>query len=274
MIDEPVDTKNLHKKPTKEELQENINAAIEDMEEETPETPETVEEESQEDEEVIEETPEEEQPEEEEKVETIEPEEEKDDYKEKFVQSSKEAMILHHQNKKANEAIDSAINTPEPTEEDLQAEYDDWDVMSDFEKKMAKQTLWNDRRFAQLETMQKENKNLQEWGDKIEEFIGDPKNLSDFPQLEGKQEEFKLFASRPTRMNSDFDLLVGAFLYEGTKNPPKKNKGAMFDNGTGGANNKPQPKAKLSLEESRNLMNTDYEKWKTLLRQGKITTSV
>ena len=91
----------------------------------------------------------------------------------------------------------------------------------------------------------------------------------DHPELEGKVEDFKLFASKPTRRGVDFEDLIPAFLYNESKNKVAPKKGQMFEQGTGG-NSKPKPKGdKISTEEGRLLMNTDYNKFKELLKAGK-----
>jgi len=253
----------LHKKPTPEELEEGMKKAVDEAE-----VKEKVEE--KEEEEVKEKVKEVEKPKEQPDEET----KEEVDYKKKFVDSSKEAIILHHKNKATNEAIDKAIETPEPTEDELQRENPDWDVMSDFEKKMAKDSLWNTRRFTQLDEIRKSNRDVEKWGESVEKFTDDPKNLVTYPELEGKVDEFRLFASGKSRMNIDFDVLVGAFLHDSTKKAKPKSKGSMFDSGTGGSSNKDKNAGKLSLTEGRRLMQTDYKEWRRLMNAGKIQMDV
>ncbi len=49
------------------------------------------------------------------------------------------------------------------------------------------------------------------------------------------------------------------------------NKGRMFEKGSGGPNDKPQPKTDtLTLEEGRKLRETNYPAWKEKLAAGKI----
>lgn len=193
------------------------------------------------------------------------------DYKEKFVASSREAQVLHAKNKKVNEAIDKAAELPEPTEEELRAEYSDWEVMSDFEKKLAKDSLISTRRFALLHEATKEFKDIDAWNDKVDKFIVDPKVLVDYSELEGRIEEFKIFATKPTRRGVDFEDLISAFLYDITKKMKPKQKGQMFPTGSGGPNEKPKPGGgKITIEEARTLRKTDYNKFKELLKAGKI----
>jgi hypothetical protein len=260
----------LHVKPTKEELKEGTEKALEEAEalKETPK------EEPIEETPIVEETPVEETPVEE-KVEEPEPSKEiiKDvakREKERLVASAQEAQVLHAKVKKTNEALDKALATPEPTEEELKQEFgdSDWDMMNDFEKRMAKDNLTNKRRMSALDEIVKENKDLEGWVTKVDEFVASVENITKFPELDGKQNEFKLFATKPTRRGVDFEDLVAAFLFN-TKPEPKK-KGQMFPTGSGGANDKGKPNDKISIEEARVLRTTNYEKYKVLLRSGKI----
>ena len=196
------------------------------------------------------------------------------DYKEKFIASSREAQVLHAKNKKVNEVLSKAQEISDPTDEEMIAEYPDWEVMSDFEKKMAKDTLIAKRRFDALAEIAKESKNAEEWHDKVDKFLDDPKSLTDHPDLEGKEDEFRLFATKPTRRGVDFEDLIAAFLYTAKPAKPEKKKAKMFPTGTGGPGKPSKEEGKLSIEEARELRNTDYKKYKKLLLAGKISEKV
>ena len=285
----------LHRKPTTEELEENSKKLLEEFEkteeketpeveeketpetpeEETPETPETPEEKPEEGEEKPEESeePEEETPEEEKPEEKPE-EEETPDYKKRYEDSSREAHILYSKTKKITEVIEKASDVPEPTEEELRTEYPEWDVMSDFEQKLAKKNMINDRKFDAIGEATKEFKDMETWGKKIDEFLADPETLSKNPALEGKEDLFKVFVSKETRRGVDFPDLVSAFLYSEDQKPKVQNKGKMFEVGTGGRNEKPKPKTdKINAEESRRLRITDYKKYLSYLKAGKIEST-
>ena len=89
----------------------------------------------------------------------------------------------------------------------------------------------------------------------------------------GKQEEFKVFATKQTRLT--LDLEDAAALFCTTLPEPEKHKGQMFETGTGGATDKQKPKDdKISLEEARVLMSTDYKKYMEKLKAGKIKMDV
>lgn len=245
-----------HIKPTPEELEANAQKALEEAEaiknkeaEPEPEKPE----------------PEPEKEPEEEKAPEV-------DYKKKFVESTREAQILHAKNKKMTEAINNAESMPEPTEEELRKEYTDWDELSESQQKIATQALVSSRRFKALSEVNKEFKDMEAWTDKVNTFIDDPKTLVDNPRLDGRQDEFKVFANKPTRRGVEFDDLVSAFLFNLDKEAPAKHKGQMFETGTGGPNEKGKKTGKLSLEDARTLRNTNYQKFREYLSAGKIAS--
>ena len=271
------DKKNLHIKPTKEELEADIQKTAEEAEALKGKKPEEQEEEPP-------------KPKTKKSKPSLAPqepvkpkskpeptplEEEEPDYKKKFIASTKEAQILHSKNKKTNQAIAQAMEVPEPTEEELKKEYPDWDMMSDFEKKMAKDSLVNSRRFQALEGIVQENKDLESWQKKVDDFVDNPQAFIDYPGLEGKEEEFRLFATKPTRRNLDFPDLVSAFLYDETKKMKPKQKSKMFEAGSAGPNEPLTPKSdKISIEEARKLRETDYGKYREYLKAGKISSEV
>lgn len=191
-------------------------------------------------------------------------------YKKKFSESSREAQKIAAKNRVINKALTDAEETPEPTEEDLIKEFSDWDVMSETERRFAKETVIS-RNWRQTISKAKEQATkIEKWNDSVEDFIDDPKTLIDTPALEGKIDDFKEFATREENNSVPFKTLIGAFLYE---NSTKKvqHKGRMFENGSGGPNDKPQPKnGKISLEDSRKLRETNYDKWKEYNSKGLI----
>ena len=193
-------------------------------------------------------------------------------YKKKFIASSKEALVLHGKQKKMNEAIDEAANLPDPTEEEMRKEYPQWDDMDDASRKTATITVKNSRSLEIIKAARAESKNFEAWAEKVETFIKDPKTLVANPDLEGKTDEFGIFATQPTRVGVDFDILVSAFLHDATRNMKPKKK-EMFPTGENRSNVKPKPKTdKISVEEGARLRKTNYPKYRELLKAGKIET--
>lgn len=270
-----------HKQPTPEELKAQEDEAIklaEEIEkngvpvekEEEPEIEPEIEEPV-----IPEPLKEEDKPEEKkEEEEQAEPSKEKqaeiDRLKKENSASAREAQKIHAKNRVINKALIDAEETPDPTEEELAAEYPDWDVMGETERKFAKETVIS-RNWRQTISKAKEQATkIEKWTESVEEYIDDPKTLIDNPDLEGKAEAFKTFATQESSNSVPFKILVSAFLHEhiASKVP---NKGKMFENGSGGPNDKPKPSnGKISLEVSRKLRVTDYAKWKEYNAKGLI----
>jgi len=263
-----------HKQPTKQELDDQIEATKEELDKQEQEDVETeaesddsdVETEAEEKDEESEEEVKDEKVEEEsgEKVKT----EDSPNYKKKFVDSSRENQKIYAKNRKLNEAIDVAGDIKEPTDKEMKKEYGDWEDMSDFEKKMAKDSIISSRRFEMIEKASEEGKKIDKWNEKVDGFIEDPQTLIDTPELEGKQEEFKIFATEETNNSVSFKVLVSAFLHEQSKSKVK-NKGKMFPTGSGGPAKKSKPKL-LTVDQGRALMKSNYSEYKKKLLAGKI----
>jgi len=234
---------------------------------------EVAEEESGEEEE--EEKPEDTEETEEEVVEEKPTEKPKPDYKKKFSDSSREAQILYAKNKRITEAIEKASVVAEPTEDELKTEYPEWDMMSDFEKKMSKDSMMNRRKLDTISEVTKDFKDMDAWNKKVDDFLENVETVIDNPGLDGKEEEFKIFATKETRRGVDFETLTSAFLFNVEENKPPKKKGKMFETGSGGTNEKPEPKSDiLSVEDGVKLKKTNYKKYMDLLKDGKIKTVV
>lgn len=217
-------------------------------------------------------SPSEEAPEDEEPSPSEEPE--KKELKKKLSNSSRENQVLYSRTKKYDEAVERAEKIEPPTDEEMQTEYgkEEWDKMSAGQKKLAVNSWIANKRFEIMSEVSKEGKDIQQWNEKVDKFIDDPKTLIKHPLLEGKQEDFKAFAGKPTRRGLDFEDLVLAFKGDLADKPPTKHKGKMFHTGSGGSKEKPKAKnGKLSVEEGRKLRETDSRKWKAMLKAGKIS---
>lgn len=102
---------------------------------------------------------------------------------------------------------------------------------------MAKETLKNRKALASLGTVVAETKNIEVWNAKVDQYISDPKTLAEYPELEGKEDDFKVFATKETRRGADFELLTQAFIGN-ARDLKVKHKGSMFERPTGGPNDK------------------------------------
>ena len=194
-------------------------------------------------------------------------------YKKKAIAQGKENIVLHGKQKKMNDAIDEANNIPDPTEEEMRVEYPEWDDMTETEKKTALKTIKNDRRFAILQRARASERDIEDWNTKVEVFAKDPKTLVSHPELEGKMDEFAMYAMGESRRGVALDILVSAFLHDETKTMKPK-KGAMFPAGGGGRGGKPKPKTtKIGLDEARTLRQSNYPEYLKKLRAGEIDNS-
>lgn len=196
------------------------------------------------------------------------------DYKEKYVESSKEGEELAKEKKQIDQALHEARNLTAPTEEDLKAEYSDWDLMSETEKRLAKDNFVFKKRFEKIDKADEERRTVLQWGKKVDDFIENPKTLINVPELEGKQDKFKAFAKDKKRQNISLDILVPAFLHEYEKTKVKHT-GKMLEVGKGGEKKISQPNdGKISIEESRRLRETNYAQYMRMLQEGKIKTDI
>lgn len=274
--------KSQSNKLTPEEIQANIDAALEIPEEELEkpaeeEAEEPIEETEDENAEVVETSDEEGEEEEtasDEGTEEEQAEPSKELFKKKLSASARENQKIYAKNRVINKALIEADDVPEPTEEELEKEFPEWYVMSDTEKQLAKETVIS-RKWRQIISNAKEQAvKIEKWNDSVDEYVADPKTLIEHPELEGKTEEFKEFATSEANNSIPFNILVSAFLHD-TQANKKSNKGRMFERGKGGAIDKGKPtNGKISLEQARSLRETNYAKYKELLKAGKIDTSI
>lgn len=256
-----------HQKPSKEELEDKVNQAVEEAER----LKDVVEPEEEVEPSMEQEVEQEPDIKTEEKTEEVEPSpEEKEALKKKLSASARENQKIYAKNRVMNKALTEAEESPEPTEEDIVKEYPDWDVMSETERKFAKETIISRNWRKVISSAKEQATKIEKWNDSVGDFVENPQTLLDTPELEGKQDQFKEFATTEENNNVPMKILVSAFLHE--KNIEKvSNKGAMFETGSGGANSKPNPKSdKISLEDARELKKVNYDKYKELLKEGKI----
>ena len=285
--------KKSHIKPSKEELQESIKNIAEEvetgMDEEAKEVEELVED-IEKPIKIIKPAPEPEvepepEPEIEEEVEEVEEAEPSKEIKEalkvevkekteKLSASAREVQKINAKNRVLNQAIIEADEIPEPTDEELQVKYPDWDVMSEVERKFAKETEISVQWRTKIKEASNQATKIVKWNESVETYAEDPKTLADNPELEGKTELFKEFAQRDENNSVPFGILVSAFLHEDAK-AKVSNKGKQFETTTGGGSEKPKlNKGTISLEDSIKLRDTNYDKYKELLKAGKIESDL
>jgi hypothetical protein len=196
----------------------------------------------------------------------------------RYKESTKEAQKLAADKKALDDALHEANNLPEPTEDELKVEFPEWAEMSATEQKLAKDSLINKQFREVLQKAEGERRGVSDWFEKVDAFIENPKTLINYQELEGKQEDFKLFAKDKKNRGVGFHLLIPAFLHTHqveVAKQKKNNKGQMFETGSGGSKEKEAPKDdKLSTEEAEKLRNSDYKKYTEYLKAGKLSTDI
>lgn len=203
------------------------------------------------------------------------PEDKKDptkntDYEDKFKNSAREALILHARNKQLQESIEKASSINEVTDDDV-SEYAktrniNLEALEDFQIAIIRDTIMANKRFDVIRQTAEDNKKIDEWADKVEGFVGDERNLQQFPEIAGQEAEFREFCMKPSRRGLDMDILVKAFLFDVEKAPAKK-KSLLLSGGSG--NSAPKPKD-MTAEDLRILRTTSPKKYNQLLKEGKV----
>lgn len=207
----------------------------------------------------------------EEPVETPKKEPKEPDWKSRYVGSTREAQVLAARNKEFAETVERANSLPEPTDEEMKKEYgDNWDIMDDIQRKIAKESALSKKRFAMLQEIAEKSKKVEEWTKKTKEFVEDPQITVKYPQLLGKEAEFIQFCSLPTRVGVDLDDLVRAFSFDIKGETPKRK--TLFQPAGGGKS--ATPAKELSIEEISFLRTHNQKEYKRLIQSGKIKIEI
>lgn len=280
-----------HQKPTPEELEANIKKAEEELEalekgeedkiEVIPEPDEPTPSQPESDEPTPSTPPEDDEPEpskppEEEKKEADQDalKKENETLKKNYADSTREAQKLYRNNVEVNRALDEASKLEPPTDEEMMKVFPEWDTLDDVTKRIARENELSKRKFDMLQKASEVTKSIQAWNEKVDAFIGDPKTMINYPELEGKEEDFKIYVSGKEGIGAHFDVLVPAFLHDVASKKTSHKGQQMFERGTGGPSDKPAQKSdKINLTEARLLMKTDYKKYVKYLKEGKIDMS-
>ncbi len=249
---------------TNDELTDKINAALEAEPEVTPEVTETETETPEIPSEEVE-TPE---------VETPEPSPEPEqptepDYKQKFVDSQREAILLAERNKIKDAQLEKLTKTDTPTDEAMRLVYPEWDELNEVTKKALVKTEAQEMRQKSLEARQEEIFNRIKLDEELSTVIDSN------PKLLGKESEFKRFAANPKNKGISAEVLAKAFLFdvEDTTPAPQVPKGEAIPQGNGGSR-EPIRSKKVSLEEAANIRKTDNNRYMELVKSGMIDDDI
>jgi hypothetical protein len=130
-------------------------------------------------------------------------------WKKKATTQGQENIVV---TKKLEDATRPKELTNEPTDSELQAAFPEWELMTDTEKRLARETSKATRIASSIQQERLEEKAKAAWNTDLELTIASN------PTLQGKEQAFKDFANKPTRRG--VDLAVGA----GFEVPPKQSK--------------------------------------------------
>jgi len=197
------------------------------------------------------------------------------DYKDKFVESTREASALYFKNQKLNQVIEEAANIAEPTQEELVsyaksrgAEYDDLD---EFSQNILKDTLINNRRFEKIQNVAQESKQIDAWANSVDTFIEDAVDNSKYPSLGSLGQDFKKFAMKESRRGVDLDDLVASFLFSAERSlkqgTPQK-KSVLLSGGNSQA--APIKSAGISDTQAAFIRENDPKEYRRLIKSGQI----
>jgi len=192
------------------------------------------------------------------------------DYKEKFSQSSREALILVGKLKETEALLGKLTSENIPTEAELAQTVPNYEYMTENEKYLVKRQIAVENDSRRI-TLNNERTRLNtEYAKQIDIMV-----VSD-PRLKGKESEFRDFISKPSRQGVDGETLLSAFLFEaGNSAPvvtPPLTPRAGLARGAGGGNsdNPPLNASGYSDEQIAHMRKYDQKKYLELVRTKKI----
>lgn len=180
------------------------------------------------------------------------------DYEKKFAESTRENQLLRE--RIAAEEKERQESTKEPTESDLRTAFPLWDSMSDTEKELARRTVRAERiggnAAQQVQAIQAERS----WNTSIELV------LTSNNALQGKEQAFRQYASRPQYRGVPMDVLVNSFLQtQGPAPAPTVTPKPGLEPGNGGPRTPEKPKT-LSGDELAALRKSDQKAYEQYIK--------
>lgn len=193
------------------------------------------------------------------------------DFKKKFGDSTRRNQIVESQLKELQKVIGDITQQEIPTDEEMRVTDADWEYRSDFEKNMAIKTVVLERRqnkiLATLGNITKETED----STKLTQYIESE------PKLQGKEDAFYEFATKPSNKGASMEVLLNAFLFEvkdetpSDPTPKPKETPPSLSRATPSGGNPPIKKnVAYSPEEIKHIRTTDHKRYNKLVREGKI----
>lgn len=192
------------------------------------------------------------------------------DYKQKFIDSAREAMLLNERNKVKDAQLEKLTKTDTPTDDAMRELYPDWDEYNEVTKRAFIKQEAQEMRQRRIEAELAELKAEKQLHSELDSVI------ESNPRLSGKEAEFKKFALNPKNKGISAEVLAKAFLFDVSEDEPAQpqvQKTEVLPQGNGGSREPIKPK-KISLEEAAKIRETDYSKWLELVKTGQIEDDI
>lgn len=192
----------------------------------------------------------------------------------RYLESSREAIILNERNKKMTSAVEQAAAITEVTDEEIVAAYPGvkLDEVPAYQIQMMKDAILNKKKFEAVHNVVAQSKKLDEWIDSVDAFLSDPDTKDLYPHLRSAEnkEAFKRFAIKETHRGVDMELLAKTFAFDLPKK--EKKRGSLFATASGGA---PAPSKKyLNEEDAAILRRKSPKKYREYIKAGKIKVNI
>jgi hypothetical protein len=184
-----------------------------------------------------------------------------------YGESTREAQTILGKNKQLEKEIEALTSNASPTDEEMQALYSDWELLSEGEKDHRKRTeyLARKERMRDLQAMRDEAQRRRD------REIGAA--IASKPELQSRASEFRAFCDKPTHVDVPADVLVSAFLHETAPppTPPAPPEGAALGRSSGGPKDAgAAPEPELTAEQLADLRTKDPQRYLKLVRAGKV----
>lgn len=194
---------------------------------------------------------------------------EQPDYKQKFIDSSRESILNAERVKVANAQLEKLTKTDTPTDEAMRELYPEWEQLDDYNKRFLIRQETVAMQNAAIMARQAEYDDRQRQADEINSVIESE------PKLLGKESEFKRFAANPKNKGISAEVLAKAFLFdvEDAAPAPQVEKTESLPQGNGGGREPLKPN-KISIEEAARIRKTDNNRYMELVKAGMIDDDI
>jgi hypothetical protein len=190
------------------------------------------------------------------------------DYKQKFVESSKESILNAARIEAANQKLEQLTKTDTPTDAAMRQVYPEWDDLNDITKKALIRTEATAMQQKNLEAKLQADEDRRRLEAELDSVIEENSKLS------GKENEFRRFARNPKNIGISADVLAKAFLFDVEPAPaPQQAPQEALPAGSGGPRDPLKPK-KISIEEAAQIRKTDNNRYMALAKAGMIDDDI